>query len=255
MNYFKIVLVTYLASLFNNHALFVQTKYECIDQNTNNMIRRYDDIKVSHQFQLFNEAPNISCPIINEEIATFKLFFSLNNVFGFQIENSKLFYLKNYNIYFKLEIIFQFVYLDFYRNQSIHKSNLVDMSSSRDLIASYHGLKHLNNLTYENISLLYDGFESMFPSFQINKLDFTANVFIRSKMSRIVFKNANIFLVFICKMTNTLLRRHLFEIVQTDDLFDFLDESSFLTFEDSNGADLQRSNLQSRKSNLKKSTM
>ena len=124
--------------------LLKQIENECIDQKTNEIIDTNRKLLNNH-FQLYDnsETPRIFCSKTTNFSETFsvnELDFHLVNVLGFHIRNSKLIHLNGADEYLTLEILFQFVYFDFYRNQSIQKSNLVDMSSSRALIASYHAI-------------------------------------------------------------------------------------------------------------------
>ena len=183
------LIISFVLNLTEN----VLSKYVCVDRRTNKTIKS-KNIELTYKWQYFAEAPNIYCPR-NESLAqnfTLKGQYLLSYIFGIDIVNSTLFYL-NDDKHFEIRIYFEFVYFDFYRNHSIDKSQLVNIASSKDLIASYHGLgKDLADQT--NITQLYNGFESMFPTFRI---EFTlgANVLLRSELSRLLFKNANIFYV------------------------------------------------------------
>ena len=231
----------YFLILISN-AVFKTSKKEkarpiCINANTNKTIN--DKIYLQSEFQIFNETLKIICQwnssapsssLLSSSKKTFTyLNYSLYNVLGFSVRGPKLFTVNNASM-LELKITFVFTYFDFYRNGMINRWNRVNMSSSQDLIASFHGLK---NLTNQNITQLYNEFETMIPNHRFYLYIAAANL-IRTKMSRILLKNAQLIELCIHKLTNTSMRKYLFEIEQIDDLFDFNYEQQFVMNKSSN---------------------
>ena len=131
---------------------------------------------------------------------------------------------RNYIFDNQMTIRIPFVYFDFYEKvmeSTTTTYRLIDMSSSRDLLTSYHGHNNrINNSNGSNDS--YETFKSLFSNdIQLSHLILEGNVFYRTQMSRILFKRARFDSLSVYKLTNSTVRKNLFELVQTDDLFDF----------------------------------
>ena len=154
----------------------------------------------------------------NEQTLSLHIKFSI----GFDLKESKLLSLNHFD-YFDVRVVVLASNLDFYARKSDGKYKLVNMSSSLDLIASYHNLtlSQIDESNKKNVLYLYNSFKSIFSELNVGLL-LTTRMKIRTKLSRLLFKDANFKQLRIYKLTNTSIRRHLFEIVQDDDLFHFI---------------------------------
>ena len=139
---------------------------------------------------------------------------------GFDLRESKILALKDCDR-LNVNVVIQASFFDFYAKNQEGNYKQVNIGSSLELIKSYHNLtKQVNTSRKSRIMKMYNSFRSILSDIDAS-LYFSSNVIIRSKLSRILFKDATLKSVAIFKLANTSLRRHLFQIEQNDDLFRF----------------------------------
>ena len=211
MNSHITFLLFFLITLTIEHS---NGEIQCIDEETNATIPDFSSFETNGRMKLFTNVLNISChnennnfTLPNEKLS---LTHFINNIAGFDIKKSKFVSNAATNFVF-LTIEFTFTYFDFYSKSKQDHQISVDISSSQSIMKSLDDDKKPFKI------------ESIFSNVRMT-LRFGANVLFRTRMSRILFKDANINAMVICKLTNTSLRRNLFQIVQNDDLFRFSEE-------------------------------
>lgn len=154
-------------------------------------------------------SPSSSSSSKSEKI---KIRYSVDRLIGFDINKCKLVITNANSSYLDFTIYFRFVYFDFYKiNASKNIYRQLNVSSSVDLLQSYHNVD--KNLLHINHSLslqLYETFESIFANNVDINVMLEANTLFRAKMSRILFKRAQLNRLEICRLTNSSVRRHLF---------------------------------------------
>ena len=168
---------------------------------------------------------NLSCLFKNNEIINLKLFLLMYK--GFEIRYSKLITFDDYNSKFiYLQINFQFCYFQFYR-KSLNLNKLLNESSSVDLLTNYYNITRNNLNKVKNISALFLHFPSLFANYNMSIL-FNANTFINNKLSKLLFKENQIYKLQFFRFTNNSLRKHFMDFNQDDDLFYFNDLEEIL---------------------------
>ena len=196
----------------------------CINKQTSQIVSfngdlNYDDSSFhqvwEHGFKLICQ--NMKPFDISEE---FKV--GIKQSLGFEI-SSRILVVNDFKFISHVHVLIQMSQFEFYKRRS-KKCELINMSSSFDLIKSYFGLAITKNESQMmNVAQLYKKFRSVFGDMKIT-LILASNVFVRDKVSRILFKNAKMDHFELIKLTNTSIRRNTFRIVQDDDLFEFEEE-------------------------------
>ena len=212
---------------------------KCVEKRTKQKISKENSHfeNVKSQFRIFDEPIQIDCSQNSTKSKMLTVKYIVSNILGFDVKSEfKLAELISAK-YIELNVYLKFSNFAFYtknsrnRNKSTAAADPVDMSSSESLIAAYHDLNNNDDLRstqltqtpqLNNVSLMYETFETFFP---INgTIDFyiQTSVHFRSPLSRVLFKNARIFRYVLFRLTNTTLRRHLIEMAQNDSLIDFV---------------------------------
>ena len=184
-------------------------------------------VLLSKNMDVFLEKISLKCKKNKTFYESVNLDYQIKMYKGFEIKNSELITIKNYNDKFvNLKFNIEFCFFQFYKetynyNENRERRNLklLDESSSFDLLENYHDL---NNLKNKNVSALYEKFTSLFTTYKM-KIIFQGSNFIKNKFSRLLFKETSINKIEFYKFTNTSLRKHFVEFNQEDDLFHFVD--------------------------------
>ena len=134
----------------------------CFDEKTKEIVNANSALYYNYesQYRMFSHPLRIVCP--NETNISIRIKYVIAYILGFNVR-SRLRLVEidnnNNNDRIKPTIYIRFSYFDFYKSESIEKSNLIDMSSTNDLISGFYGLK---NVSTKDLLQLYDGFESIF---------------------------------------------------------------------------------------------
>ena len=115
----------------------------------------------SREMNIFLDNVSLVCEKNEQMYESVSLEYYIKMYKGFEIRNSKLIKIYNYNRELnKLAFHIEFSFFQFYKQENNNLMKLLNESSSLDLLTNYHDLN--NNLTNQNISDFYENFTSLF---------------------------------------------------------------------------------------------